>query len=92
MGVELDIYSKLEPTLNNEILLKSLGYYEKKLIKHIYINIDFSLGKRTTQLFFNAVLKPKKKKLEIESNNWQYFKKNCAVVSEEFGSVDLRCK
>jgi len=49
MGVETEIYSKLESTLNNEILLKSLGYLEKKLIKHIYIDIDFSLGKRTTQ-------------------------------------------
>ena len=84
MGLNVDIYSSLEPTLNNEILLKSLGHFESKSIKHIYIDIDFSLGKRTTQLFFNSSFTPSQKSLRFEKKDWELFKANCLALKSEF--------
>lgn len=84
MGVEVGIYSSIELTLNNEILLKALGYFEKKAIKNIYTDIDFSLGKLTTQLFFNSDFKPKVNKITFESKDWNSFKINCAAIENEF--------
>ena len=58
IGVEIEISSVLKNTLNNEILLKSLGFQSKKDIKILYTDIDFSLGKITTQLFLNGIFQP----------------------------------
>jgi hypothetical protein len=84
IGLDKDIYSSLEPTLNNQVLLKSLGHFESKSIKHIYIDIDFSLGKTTTQLFFKSKLNPINKTLKLDKESWGEFVADCHGIKSEF--------
>lgn len=88
-GLEFDIYSKLESSLNNEILLKALGYIETKAIKDIFTDIDFSVGKRTTQLFFSNDFKPREISLELSYAGWTKFKIDCSKIKKVFGLAFL---
>lgn len=89
VGINLDIQISLESTLNNETLLKSLGYLERKSIKELYVGINFSLGRRTTELFFQCEFNPIIKVERIEPEDWEKFKENCSLLFEEFGSEFL---
>jgi hypothetical protein len=84
IGGEIEITTAFKDSLNNEILLKALGYTKKKDIKNIYTDIDFSLGKVTTQIFFNASFTPTTTSLAIEENDWIYFKSICDQAKKEF--------
>lgn len=78
LGQDMEIASKLNSDLNNEILLRALGYQHKKSIKLIYTDIDFSLGKRSTELLFNCTFNPRISKLSfIAENDWEDFKYDC---------------
>lgn len=84
LGIDVEINAILRDTLNNEVLLSALGYRNKKDIKHIYTDIDFSLGKRNTQLFFNTVYSPTKGEVNIELRDWLTFKDICEKTRNEF--------
>ena len=84
MGIDAQISYALKNTLNNEILLKALGYQHKKELKNIYTDVDFSLGKITTQLFFNAELNPTTVILRLSENEWKAFKLTCSKVAKQF--------
>jgi hypothetical protein len=84
MGIDAQISYALKSTLNNEILLKALGYQDKKDLKNIYTDVDFSLGKITTQLFFNAELNPTTVILRLSENEWKTFKLICSKVAKQF--------
>jgi len=87
MGINVEITSKLRPALNNRTLLAALGARREKDIKTIYSDIDFSLGKISTNLFFNYTFKPiKQHTIEISKNDWELFKKVFNVITKEFSS------
>lgn len=84
MGIDAQISHALKSTLNNEMLLKALGYQNKMDINNIYTDVDFSLGKITTQLFFTAELNPTKIISRLNENEWKAFKLICSKVSVQF--------
>jgi hypothetical protein len=90
LGINYEASKYLQDTLTNEALLKALGYQQKKEVKTIFTNIDFSLGKLTTQLFFNGVLNPKRKKLSLGNNDWKDFKSICLRINKVFGITFLK--
>ncbi len=85
LGQHTEITSILNKDLNNEVLLRALGYQERKDLKVIYTDIDFSLGKHSTELFFNSGFKPTYSNLSLSVNQWQIFKNICLMISREFG-------
>lgn len=89
VGVEVDISSKISPTLNNKILLSALGFHEDKDLKSIYTDIDFSIGKTSTNLFFHSKFKPAKKKVKVNRKDWDVFRSACYKISSEYGSKFL---
>ncbi|MCJ7448701.1 MAG: hypothetical protein MUO72_13525 [Bacteroidales bacterium] len=84
LGVDLEITSKLSITLNNELLLKALGYQNKVDIKSIYTDIDFSLGKISTELFFDRSFKPKRTTIGLRSINWQPFRLKIRRLNQDW--------
>src|SRR6185295_9279647 len=74
IGPEIDISLKTQPVLNNQILLTALGYGKKKEIKDIYTDIDLSLGKRITELFFKSSFNPTTLTLNLKKEAWEEFK------------------
>jgi hypothetical protein len=84
LGIDIEISTKILPKLNNEILLSALGYHNKKELKSIYTDIDFSIGKISTELFFNDVFIPKKKRFALNSIEWESFKSVLHKVKNEF--------
>lgn len=84
LGLRADITNKLGQTLDNGILLKALGYSEKKDLRRIYTDIDFSLGKLTTKLFFKGIFNPITKSVLLNEPEWIEFKRSNAIISKEF--------
>jgi hypothetical protein len=84
IGVDYKINTIVNTTLNNEILLKALGYNKEKEIKNIYTDIDFSLGKTTTEFFFNATFKPFEQIISLNTDEWNSFKVICSEIRSEF--------
>ena len=70
---------------SNDVLLRALGYTEPKAMDKLYTDIDFSLGKMTTELFFNADFSPILRQLDFETRDWEDFKKSCLLLEEEYG-------
>lgn len=69
--IDLTYYSS--ENLTNDILLKALGFNRKLNLKSIYTDIDFSLGKHTTKLFFNLKFKGKNEKFSLNKIEWDNF-------------------
>lgn len=84
IGLDIEISSALNETLNNEILLKALGYTKSKDIRSIYIDIDFSIGKITTELFFNGILRPVNLTVVLSEVEWDHFKLLCSELAGVF--------
>ncbi len=83
-GSQYELESKLTNKFSNDILLKALGNKTNKDIKSIYSDIDFSLGKMTTSLFFNSDFIPKKEIIEITANEWSILKSLLLNLKTEF--------
>lgn len=88
IGVNYEINTKIKPVFNNNVLLKALGRSELKDIKTIYTDIDFSLGRISTRLFFSSKMKPKKETLKFNYREWSLFKEICTKIKKEF-SLDF---
>jgi hypothetical protein len=84
LGPQVKIASEIRPTLNNEALFSAIGFQGKKDLKTIYTDIDFSLGKPTTVLFFNTTFKPSKKTFHLLQDKWKYLKSELILISDEF--------
>jgi hypothetical protein len=84
LGIESNLKMATKDYLNNEILLSALGYHQKKDIKELYTDIDFSLGKPTTRLFFNSDFEPKKILLALDQVQWIELTKLYAQLTEVF--------
>ena len=84
LGIKTNISSFQKHYLNNQILLKALGFQKKIEIQKIYTDIDFSLGKRTTKLFFNAHFKPSVQELKLNKSEWENFKYLCKKIKPCF--------
>ena len=84
-GINVEIAAKLRPTLDNRILLTALGTHREKDIMSIYTDIDISIGKITTNLFFNSQLIPTEhKKIDLTKNEWDSLKVICNEIKVEF--------
>jgi hypothetical protein len=86
LGIGDEFFSGTKSDITNEILLKALGYLEKKPIENIYTDIDFSIGKNSTQLFFNSEFEPKNINLSLyfDDKNWDILKKSIKEVNNIF--------
>jgi flagellar biosynthesis GTPase FlhF len=71
LGNTVNFTKYFENSLNNQILLKALGFFENIALKNIYTDIDFSLGKNTTELFFKSKFSGQKTSVQIDSEEWQ---------------------
>jgi len=80
---EIDLSYFSQENLTNEILLKALGFDDKKKIKSIYTDIDFSLGKSSTKLFFNDHFSPKKTFQELTEQQWTNFSISFSLLKRE---------
>ena len=86
LGIRADINSKISPTLNNKVLLTAIGFHENKDLKSIYTDIDFSIGKLTTKLFFKSGYKPVKKKVKIVRKDVELFRELVDSIAKEYGA------
>lgn len=84
LGANYEIKSKLKPEFNNGILLKALGRHNSKDIRSIYTDIDFSLGKISTKLFFSTNLNPKNVFIDLNKAEWKLFEDLCCKINEVF--------
>ncbi|UZJ64683.1 hypothetical protein OKW96_20470 [Sphingobacterium sp. KU25419] len=84
LGLEHNISTKIEPTLNNEILLKALGYNSRVSIKNIYTDINFNLGKHTPRILLKMDFNPQIYKDKITHEEWQDFKEMCKSLSSTY--------
>ncbi len=84
LGVGFEIKSKIPIKFNNEILLEALKSPKKKDLKNIYSDIDFSIGKITTKLFFQSSFQPKKENLKLNRNEWLLLNQYCNKIEKVF--------
>lgn len=74
LGHHVDLGTYFLPSLNNKTVLKALGFHDNIVLKDIYTDIDFSLGKKNTRLFFHSKFKGTKFALEVDYNEWMKLK------------------
>lgn len=84
LGIDFEIKAKLMPNFSNNILLKALGKDNSRDIKMIYTDVDFSIGKHTTELFFNHSFEPKTKTITLNFEEWNSFQKICNDIKGDF--------
>lgn len=84
LGIDFEIKTKLTPKFSNEILLRALGKDRVKDIKMIYTDVDFSIGKQTTELFFNNSFEPKTKTITLNFEEWEKFQNICFEIKNDF--------
>lgn len=83
---DIDFTSYFSSSINNKILLKAIGFHENVEIKNIYTDIDFSLGKTTTKLFFSSKFLGSKKQINIDQIDWDQFKDVIINTDSQFGN------
>jgi len=71
--------------LSNDILLSALNYNKQRDLKEFYTDIDFTLGRPTTSLFFASEFKGIKQKRLVSFEEWENLKDAHAVALEEIG-------
>jgi hypothetical protein len=84
LGLDYEIKSKIQPSLNNKVLLAALGHREEKELKSIYTDIDFSLGKVSTNLFFHSHFQPSLRKLELNRSELALFKGMLNRIKDQY--------
>lgn len=84
LGIESNLKMATKDYLNNEILLSALGYHQKKDIKDLYTDIDFSLGKPTTRLFFNSGFDSRTETVKLDYTQWNEYTKLYEQIKEVF--------
>ncbi|MGN7864675.1 NACHT domain-containing protein [Chryseobacterium sp. 22458] len=84
LGIDFEIKNKLTPKFSNDILLRALGKDRVKDIKMIYTDVDFSIGKQTTELFFNTSFDPKTKTITLNFDEWKKFQNLCLEIKNDF--------
>lgn len=84
LGIEINIPDKISPTLNNEILLKALGYNNKISIKAIYTDINFNLGKRIPRILLNEKYDSIEHNYDLTLEQWREFRFICESLSAEY--------
>ena len=85
LGQEYDFTSYFETTLNNKTVLKALQFNDNISLKEIYSDIDFSLGKSTTKIFFNTKFFGKKNLCKLNKKNWDELKKVIVETENQIG-------
>jgi len=58
----------------NQDLLSALNYQSEKNIVDFYCDLDFSVGRITSKLFFSLTFSPKDLKLSVSSTRWPLIK------------------
>ncbi|MCQ9634731.1 hypothetical protein MP477_07150 [Chryseobacterium sp. WG23] len=84
LGIDFEIKTKLTPKFSNDILLKALGKDRIIDIKMIYTDVDFSIGKQTTELFFNHSFEPQTKTITLNFEEWNKFQNICIDIQSDF--------
>lgn len=85
VGEELHLNSFLKDTLDNSIVLRALGFHKQIPLKNIYTDIDFSLGRPTTKLFFNSKIRGVRANLNLLSTEWKNFSEVVIKAEKQFG-------
>ncbi|MCS4162941.1 NACHT domain-containing NTPase [Sphingobacterium sp. BIGb0116] len=91
LGIEINIPEKISPTLNNEILLRALGYNNKISINKIYTDINFNLGRRIPKILLKEKYDPIEQQFDLTLNQWNQFKSLCETISIEYKIDFLNC-
>lgn len=84
LGIDFEIQTKLKPKFSNDILLRAFGKDRIKDIKMIYTDVDFSVGKHTTELFFNHSFEPKTNIITLNFEEWNHFQNICENIKNDF--------
>ena len=84
LGIQEDLNFKLETKFSNDILLKALGKKDVKDIKLIYTDVDFTMGKISTDIFFKAEYEPKKKKIRFNYQKLESLVQLCEDINDEY--------
>jgi len=75
----------IAPRLSNNVLLAALGSSEKRDLQSIYIELDLSLGKRSSQLFLgHTQVSLKSKHFELSKSEWEGLTQVISDTSETF--------
>lgn len=83
------VEAKMEPSLDNRILLEALAFNGRKDIRQIFTDIDFSLGKRTTKMLFSSEFKSTSKKIKIAGHDWGAFLETWILVKAVYPNPAL---
>lgn len=86
MGVSMEIKTRLGDYLNNEILLKAIGFNKTKDLKVIYTDIDFSVGRQSTELFFGTDFYTEDIVYEFNESNLLTLQQDIEVLKKEFST------
>ena len=84
LGIEEEVNINLETKFSNDILLRALGKKEIKDIKLIYTDVDFTMGKISTDIFFKSEFDPKKKKIRFNYQKWEDLINLCESIRNEY--------
>lgn len=87
----LDLSSATRQFLNNEPLMNALNARVQREITTFYTDIDFTVGKWTTRLFFSSELRPITKQFSLPQGEWDSLAEVCRHCREHF-SVELLCE
>ncbi len=87
LGANINFTKYFSHSINNKILLKALGSSESIPIKRIYTDIDFSLGRNTTELFFSSDFNADKNEITAEQKEW-YILKDALLASKDQFELD----
>lgn len=87
LGVDYDISNKLCPKFSQDTFYDAIKSNIKKDIKIIFTDVDFSLGAKSTRLFFNSDFKievENNKKIKMHYEEWKILKRICKEINSEF--------
>ncbi|MBW0179310.1 hypothetical protein [Sediminibacterium sp.] len=84
LGVSIEIKDKLSDYLTNDILLKAIGFNKSKDLKVIYTDIDFSVGRQSTELFFDTEFKPIDINFTFDEPHFLLLLEDLAILSKEY--------
>lgn len=84
LGVSIEIKDKLGDYLTNDILLKAIGFNKNKDLKVIYTDIDFSVGRQSTELFFDTEFQPTDINFTFDETHFLLLLRDLDLLSEEY--------
>ena len=74
LGARSELHWTSREHLTNDILMSALGYNQRKDLKQIYTDIEFTVGRATTRIFFGTTFKESRLSLNVRFDEWKLLK------------------